>query len=356
MMMSINASPNHGQDHLNATMLWLARAQHKGGGFSAAYSWWRGWDSPYPETTGYIIDTILRYATSDVSQNWYEIARKAGEWLLSIQFSDGGYPGGSRSLKTPIVFNTGMILFGLSSIYKINSDDRYKLSGLRALQWLSNNQNDDGSWTNNSSDHIPHAYQSSVAWGILEMAKTIGNLNQYLSVIERANNWVLLQQDSKGWYRYNELIAGLPPLTHNIAYVVRGLLECGDQLKQNSWLVSAEKAAQVVYEDWVEFGHLPAGYGPSWQRGPKFRCVTGDAQFGIIWYRLWQITGKQYWLNAAKEIANQVADTQKMTHLLLGIRGGIPGAWPIWGRYLRFRYPNWAAKFFADLLMDLLEI
>jgi hypothetical protein len=346
----MNVIHHDANQHLKASMLWLSRAQTKVGGFSAAYSWWGGWDSPYPETTGYIIETLLRYAQLDSSMNWPEMALKAGEWLLSIQLSEGGFPGGDRKLNTPIIFNTGMILFGLSFLFKETADYRFNLSGTRALQWLAANQNDDGSWTRFSLDSTPHAYHSSVAWGILEMSKTSGHLNEYLPVIERANNWVLLQEDATGWYRHNDLIEGLPPLTHTIAYAVRGLLECGAQLNNNSWLVSAEKAAQVVYEDWVKFGQLPAGYGPGWQRGPKFRCVTGDAQFGIIWYRLWQITGERYWLIAAKGIADQVACTQSLNHVLPGIRGAIPGAWPLWGRYLRFRYPNWAAKFFADLL------
>ena len=34
-----------------------------------------------------------------------------------------------------------------------------------------------------------------------------------------------------------------------------------------------------------------------------------------------------------------------------GIRGGIAGAYPIWGDYGRFEYLNWAAKFFAEALM-----
>jgi hypothetical protein len=31
--------------------------------------------------------------------------------------------------------------------------------------------------------------------------------------------------------------------------------------------------------------------------------------------------------------------------------GAIKGSHPIWGGYDPFRYPNWAAKFFADALM-----
>jgi hypothetical protein len=32
--------------------------------------------------------------------------------------------------------------------------------------------------------------------------------------------------------------------------------------------------------------------------------------------------------------------------------GGLPGSYPFWGAYLRGRYPNWAAKFYIDLLME----
>ena len=35
----------------------------------------------------------------------------------------------------------------------------------------------------------------------------------------------------------------------------------------------------------------------------------------------------------------------------IGMRGGIKGAYPIYGWYAPFCYPNWAAKFFIDALM-----
>ena len=35
----------------------------------------------------------------------------------------------------------------------------------------------------------------------------------------------------------------------------------------------------------------------------------------------------------------------------LGIRGGISGSHPIWGEYMKYSYPNYAVKFFADAIM-----
>ena len=34
-----------------------------------------------------------------------------------------------------------------------------------------------------------------------------------------------------------------------------------------------------------------------------------------------------------------------------GINGGIPGSFPIWGKYITNTIPNWAAKYFIDALM-----
>jgi hypothetical protein len=33
----------------------------------------------------------------------------------------------------------------------------------------------------------------------------------------------------------------------------------------------------------------------------------------------------------------------------------VPGSQPIWGEYLRYRYPNWAAKFHLDALLLLVR-
>ena len=41
---------------------------------------------------------------------------------------------------------------------------------------------------------------------------------------------------------------------------------------------------------------------------------------------------------------------------IVDLIGGIAGSFPIWGKYIHYCYPNWAAKFFADSLMLELEI
>ena len=43
--------------------------------------------------------------------------------------------------------------------------------------------------------------------------------------------------------------------------------------------------------------------------------------------------------------------TQDICSRNKNIRGGIKGAYPIYGWYAPFSFPNWAAKFFIDALM-----
>ena len=50
-----------------------------------------------------------------------------------------------------------------------------------------------------------------------------------------------------------------------------------------------------------------------------------------------------------------VARTQNIATNNSNIRGAIAGSHPIFGSYERFKYPNWAAKFFIDALLALDE-
>jgi hypothetical protein len=59
------------------------------------------------------------------------------------------------------------------------------------------------------------------------------------------------------------------------------------------------------------------------------------------------------YLVAARRAIAFVASTQDLMADHPGVRGGIAGSYPIYGRYGRFKYPNWAAKFFADALLAL---
>ena len=53
----------------------------------------------------------------------------------------------------------------------------------------------------------------------------------------------------------------------------------------------------------------------------------------------------------ADELLDSAKAAQPLQSRVDGVRGGVPGSSPAWGRYASFRYLNWAAKFLADALM-----
>lgn len=102
------------EEHMKLAAEWLAAAQDatSDGGVSALYSVRTGWDVSYPETTGYIIPTLLNYSRLTGQDTWRERAIRMADWLLSIQLSDGAFPQRTDPV-TPLVFDTGQIIFGL---------------------------------------------------------------------------------------------------------------------------------------------------------------------------------------------------------------------------------------------------
>jgi hypothetical protein len=71
----------------------------------------------------------------------------------------------------------------------------------------------------------------------------------------------------------------------------------------------------------------------------------------LVWFRLFDLTGDDKYRRGALAAVEFVKQKQNLTSSNPGIRGGIPGSAPIWGPYERFKYPNWAVKFFIDALL-----
>jgi hypothetical protein len=91
--------PDPGSERvLHALMGWLCEAQDRSasadGGVARSYDLLRGWETSYPETTGYIVPTLLDYARRFGRDDHRERARRMCDWLVAIQMADGGFQGG----------------------------------------------------------------------------------------------------------------------------------------------------------------------------------------------------------------------------------------------------------------------
>lgn len=351
------------KDHLAGAMEWLCMSQDMTGcgGCSATYSFERGWTLPYPETTGYIISTFLKYSTLTGKSTYIERARQMGDWEIDIQLPTGAVRGGSGINDYPIVFNTGMVILGWSDLYEFTKDTRYLDAAIRAADWLCSIIDPDGKWSRFTYNEIPHAYHSRVAWSLLEVYKHTAN-TVYKDVARKNLNWVLSLVQRNGWIEEMGFYKGEIPLTHTIVYTLRGLLESSAyfeeelRLKIFQVVVTASEKLMLKYELNKRHPNATPGYFPGrinskWQPMANFTCLTGDAQMAIVWIKIYELNQDARFLNSAIKMLDQIKELQDLNSKNNGLKGGIRGSYPIWGNYMPYSYPNWAAKFFADALI-----
>ena len=349
------------RDHLNAAIQWLSRAQDirdqqpDCGGVSAGWSFEDGWLPSYPETSGYIIETLLA-ARDPLSQpQLTDRAQRILDWELSLQNPDGAYPGHfGESSSQPVIFNTGQIIHGMIAGYQQLGRTDCLESAVRAGHWMRQQQDDDGCWRRSVHNGIPHTYNTRAAWAQLNVG--IAAADQALQHSAIANlDWALSQQTDSGWYQNNAFTSDRPPFTHNIAYAIRGLLEGGLASGQQRFIDTAARAAHALIKVQRPNGSLAGTYADNWQPKSRYCCLTGLAQTAIIWMRLARLDSEKPNQTALANAADHAITYLKRHHRINDkdqrVRGGIAGSAPIWGRYSMFEYPNWATKFFADALL-----
>ena len=161
---------------IDAGIEWLGQAQDNSasadGGVARDYCLINGWATSYPETTGYIVPTMIDYGKLKNDKSSLNRARKMLDWLVSIQLSDGGFQGGKIDA-TPVVsvtFNTGQILLGLVSGVK-EFGELYRSPMRAAADFLVDSQDEDGCWRSHPTPFAKpgeKVYETHVSWGLFE--------------------------------------------------------------------------------------------------------------------------------------------------------------------------------------------
>ena len=106
---------------ISEALAWIGRAQDHSasadGGVARHFCLVNGWSTSYPETTGYIIPTVIREARASEDADLLDRAKAMLDWLVSIQMASGAFQGGTvtDSPVVPVTFNTGQILMGLAA-------------------------------------------------------------------------------------------------------------------------------------------------------------------------------------------------------------------------------------------------
>ena len=335
---------------------WLGLAQDRSrshdGGVARHYSLTSGWGTSYPETTGYIVPTLLDYADISGDNLARDRARRMLDWFVDIQLPDGGFQGGriDSTPVVPVIFNTGQILLGLAAGEQ--AFGAYGEAMRQAADWLVNNQDPDGCWRRFPTPFAEageKAYETHVAWGLLEAAR-IDSSRGYGEAALANVRWALTNQRANGWVAQCCLSDPSKPLTHTLGYFLRGLLEAYRYSGEMDLLAAARRTADGLLSGLGADGRLPGAFYSDWQPGADWVCLTGAVQVAHCWLLLYGYTNDERYRDAAFKTNCFVRRTIN-TNGPPEVRGAVKGSFPIDGAYGKYEYLNWAVKFCIDAQM-----
>lgn len=340
--------------HLRAAIGWLERSIDacNGRGSSKGFAFLKGWLPAYPETSGYIIPTLLTIARMGGGEEYRTKAGAIARWLCSIQRSDGGFLAREIGASTePDVFDSGMILLGFNALLFEEQQDAIRRAAEKTANFLVSSLDHEGCFVRHLSHGIAHAYNVRSAWALVAHGMLAGD--QRFIDAGRANaDWTLAQKNGAGFFDKNAFKPGANANLHGVAYVMQGLVEIGVLIGEQKYWESVFPAARALMASMKAQGWIAAELGPKWQFLSGHICLTGYAQLALVCFRLFDLTGDPDFREAGEQLITGVALRQQLSSTREAPEyGAIPGSFPIYGRYAPLQYPNWATKFFIDALL-----
>ena len=327
----------------DAAIDWLSRSMAATGGGGSAHSWrpLTGWAKAYPETTGYLIETLIAYAAEKQDESLRKLAVENATWLDFIQLPSGAFPGLLVGNTKPSVFNTSQILFASQHLSAAD----------KAMHWLISMLESDGAWRQSAyvSGFIPSYYTRAI-WGVLHANNTI-QINDVERLMRRALHFYaerFLPNDAVRDWGFR---SGEAAFTHTLAYTLEGFLECASILNEPHILEKTIRSLERLLAERKKAGGRTAGrYDELWRGNYSFICITGNCQLSILCHKVWEKTGEPKFREAANSFLLEIMRFQNMGSNK-NTFGALPGSAPFWGAYLPFRYPNWGVKFFLDAML-----
>jgi hypothetical protein len=314
-----------------------------------------GWLPSYPETTGYIIPTLLEFARRWERPEVRERAIEMALWEAEVQMPTGAVQSGricKRDQQVAASFNTGMVLHGYTAAYRESRENRFLAVGLKAADFLMSDLSPDGFFRTHGSqvmDHRIKTYESLCAWALYRFGEDAGDA-RYKRAALRAVEGALSQQQANGWFANCCLTRPEAPLVHTIAYTLQGILEVGILSEREDLIRAVRRGLDPMLDRVSSLGFLPGRFRPNWQPAVFSSCLTGSAQVAIICYRLFETLGIRGYGSMGNRLLNHLKALQ-MCSSDPGIHGALPGSFPILGSYMRGGYPNWATKYLLDALL-----
>lgn len=349
---------------------WIKNAQnaYPDGGISRGFnllgksskSNFLGWQLSYPETTGYLLPTLINIKKIFNLEGIDIIIDKMAYFLLSIS-KNGTVKGGSLEKKNFVsAFDTAQVVRGLISYYNFKINNIFLKRAIDCGEFLLNSEiNKSGKISDTyiakksifiPENDGPHIYISPALLELYKVTNNISFKNLAIRIIETT----LKYQNKDGYFEKSDFTKNNKILTHNLGYIVEGLIDSYSILGEKRYLESAELTMEnllnLIRLDGSINGYIDSKLKNS---GDKFECLVGSAQIAVCFYKLAKIKENKIFENAGKQILINLKKKQNSYDKNFGGGiGAIWGSWPISGEYQQYQSVNWANKFYLDLILE----
>jgi len=347
-------------ESLHTTMKWLMRAQDgtPDDGVSYGFSLNTGWSVSYPETTGYILQSFLKYHDIFGDAEVMNRARRMARWEVDIQLPNGATPGSFGTTRVvPVAFNTGQVLLGWAEyLRRFPEDTSVRKAAIKAGRWLISCMGEKPWFEGGVSAKAEHgnlSYNSMVSWGLAELGDAVGDSAFMNAAHISASHYASLVDEQRWLYKAGFSDADCAfPLTHTLGYSIQGFIETG-RLTGDTKLVETARDILDTSRHVIDAktGILPGRVQAGWSGGAPWVCLTGSAQFACCFLQLHQMGhGRSQYVGLAEKLVANVVSTQfSQEDSRPEIAGGVRGSFPFsTNGYEPIALPNWAAKFLID--------
>lgn len=348
-------------ERAKAAAAWLGRAQAAGPDDGVSQGYFPcdrigGWRPSYPETTGYVISTLLEFADRYGDESARARALRMARWETEVQMESGAAQAGTiqpTDEREPAVFNTGMVLDGWCSAYQATGDEQFLRAGDRAAGFLLDDLGENGHFRTHGThvtDHEIKTYNCLCAWALYRHGQHRAE-SRYRRAALLTVEASVAEQIPNGWFKNNCLTHPEAPLLHTIGYALQGVLEVGILANREDFVEAVVRGVDPILARMAPRGFLHGRFYSDWEPASFSSCLTGSAQLAVVCYRLYQVTGSATYRHAADRIVNHLKPLQAMESADPGIMGALGGSFPLLGSYMPGGYPNWATKYLLDALM-----
>jgi hypothetical protein len=246
------------------------------------------------------------------------------------------------------------MLRGLVALSVRTPEQRWLSAAHKGATWLASSVDRDGLWPagDYKSDAMP-SYYSYAASALLDVG--LQTRDKFVQrAAERVLDRIAERCGANGAFAGGRSLiwSGVHP--HDCVHA-SGFLESAEMLRDWTRWSIVEPALQRL----IRFAELRGGAARPPDRrveaGEPFGLPHRQRAGGVVPARMGRAEPDLRLVNAAAKLVDYVCDTQRLRSPLRGVRGGVGGSAPIWGRYMTLRYPNWSAKYHCDALMTLID-